>query len=349
MKSFLATTAIVLVMGGAAYAAPVQFNTYQTEMTDIQASSFIGQRVYAVEKDIGDNQTAAAGPEKDWEDIGEINDVVLGRDGNIKAVVLGVGGFLGIGEKNVAVSMNDVKFVRNGENASDYFLVVNTTKDALTKAPSYNTVPETAANTTADPNVTTPAEEQTTAATPDLTKPADTASDQAANTTATNPNVTKPADTAKDQASTTTMTPDDQASTATGTDTQTTASTKTGDSVQSTMDETRTRLARPEITREGYREAQATELTADKLTGARVYGAKDEDVGEINRLVMNDNGQVKLVVLDIGGFLGMGEREIAVTPDELNIVRNDKGDDVRVYIDANKDALKAQPEYKSNE
>jgi len=328
MKSILATTALVLIMGGSAYAAPAQFNSYQSQPSDIQASSFIGQTVYASDTDVPADQKVAAGAEKDWDNIGEINEVVLGRDGAIKAVVLGVGGFLGMGEKNVALSMNDIKFVKNGDGANDYFLVVNSTKEALNNAPAFKTPDEIrAANNAADTTTTT----------------TDTAADTAANT-AVVPDPAKPADTANDQAANKVTTPD---STAADTDTQTTASTKTDNAVQSTMDEARTRLARPEITREGYETAQATELTADKLKGARVYGAKDEDVGEINRIVMNDTGEVKFIVLDIGGFLGIGEREIAVTPDELNIVRNTKGDDLRVYIDANKDVLKAQPEYKA--
>jgi hypothetical protein len=156
----------------------------------------------------------------------------------------------------------------------------------------------------------------------------------------------KPADKTDDQASSTMAKPDDKA--ANDTDTTTTASTKTNDAVQTTMDENRARLTPPTVTRDGYQTAQISELTSDKLEGARVYGPKEEDVGEINKLVMNDNGKgVKLFVLDIGGFLGLGEHQIAVTPNELNIVRNANGDDVRVYIDANKDTLKAQPEYKT--
>ena len=42
MKSFMATTAIVLLMGGSSYAAPAQFNTYQAQASDIDASKFIG-------------------------------------------------------------------------------------------------------------------------------------------------------------------------------------------------------------------------------------------------------------------------------------------------------------------
>ncbi len=46
----------------------------------------------------------------DQEDIGEINDVIVGQTGEVIAVIVGVGGFLGIGEKDVAVSMQALEF-----------------------------------------------------------------------------------------------------------------------------------------------------------------------------------------------------------------------------------------------
>ena len=45
------------------------------------------------------------------EKIGDINEVILGQDGKVEAVVIGVGGFLGLGEHNVAVPFDQVKFV----------------------------------------------------------------------------------------------------------------------------------------------------------------------------------------------------------------------------------------------
>jgi len=379
MKSFLATTAIVLLMGGSAYAAPAQFNSYQSQATDLDASKLIGQTVYASKSDVNADQKVAVDAQKDWDNIGDINELVLDREGAVKAVVLGVGGFLGMGEKNVAVSMKDITFVKTGDGPDDYSLVINATKEALNAAPAYKTPddikaamnaakPVDTTTTAANPGLTTPADDANTTAadttaTTDVAKPADTAAntemkpadtakdqasstttttDKAADNTAANTEMKKPADTAKDQASSTT--PDNSAA---NTDTTTTASTtKDKTAVETTMNENRTPLTPPTVTREGYQAAEVKELTADKLEGARVYGAKDEDVGEINRLVMDDKGQVKLFVLDIGGFLGIGEHQIAVTPQELNIVRNAKGDDIRVYIDANKQALKAQPEYK---
>jgi hypothetical protein len=251
--------------------------------------------------------TVAAGSEKDWDDVGEINEVILGRDGAVKAVVLGVGGFLGIGEKNVAIAMPDVKFVKNGPDVDDYFLVVNANKESLTAAPAYVTAEEkqaAAADTTTPPATTADNTMTDPAADPAMKPAGQTAAENAANTT----------------------------------DTTTTAS---------TSNDARSMLTRPDVTREGYSSVQANELTADKLEGAHVYGPKDEDVGEINRIILSEDGKkIDRVVLDVGGFLGIGEHQIAVTMDELNIVRNADGSDFRVYIDANQANLKALPEFK---
>jgi hypothetical protein len=348
MKRILATTAIALIMTGgtiAGNAFAAQINAYQSQPTDIRASTLIGQTIYATDKTPADS--VVAGAEKDWDNVGEINEVIFGRDGAVKAVVLGVGGFLGMGEKNVAVALDDVKFVKNGDSPDDYFLVVNASKDTLAAAPAFLTAEEkqAAMNNAAPGDATAPA---TTTADNTTALPADstTASDTAANTMAEP--AMKPADsvTAKDSAANTAaepaMKPADQTamdnSAANTTDTTTTAS---------TTNDSRSMLTRPDVVREGYTSIQANELTADKLEGARVYGPKDEDVGEINKIILSEDGKkIDKVVLDIGGFLGIGEHQIAVTMDELNIVRNADGSDFRVYIDANQANLKAQPEFK---
>jgi sporulation protein YlmC with PRC-barrel domain len=51
------------------------------------------------------------------ERVGEISEIIIGKDGKISSVVLGVGGFLGIGEHNVAVPFGQVKFVEEPRRA----------------------------------------------------------------------------------------------------------------------------------------------------------------------------------------------------------------------------------------
>ena len=57
-----------------------------------------------------------------------------------------------------------------------------------------------------------------------------------------------------------------------------------------------------------------------------------------------DGQSIERVVLDIGGFLGLGEHQVAVTLDELQIMRDPDGLN-RAYIDATQAELEAQPEY----
>jgi hypothetical protein len=96
---------------------------------------------------------------------------------------------------------------------------------------------------------------------------------------------------------------------------------------------------------DGFARITPEDLTTEDLTGAPVFGVNDEEVGEIGQLLVTDNGTLDRAVIDVGGFLGLGEREVAVSFDELTIMRMDDGDDVRVYIDASQEALEQQPEY----
>jgi sporulation protein YlmC with PRC-barrel domain len=66
--------------------------------------------------------------------IGDIKDLLVDKDGKIGAAIVGVGGFLGAGEKNVAVPFNSLKLSDKGGKR---YLVMDTTKEALEKAPGY--------------------------------------------------------------------------------------------------------------------------------------------------------------------------------------------------------------------
>jgi sporulation protein YlmC with PRC-barrel domain len=88
--------------------------------------------------------------------IGEIMDVLVDRDGKVTALIVGVGGFLGAGEKDVAVPFNSVRATTKDNNK--YYLVMNSTKDALKSAPGFKYdrnamtwLPENAPATTGSP------------------------------------------------------------------------------------------------------------------------------------------------------------------------------------------------------
>lgn len=284
MKRIIATTAMTLMLSTSAFAAAhtTTLSPYTMEQQgDIYASEFIGMRVYAAETDYDSfnaDTMVEAGAEQEWDDIGEINDVILGRDGSVKAVIIGVGGFIGIGEKDVAVEMSSIKMVNEKDDEGDFFLVVNTNKEALTEFEAYS---------------------RTSAM--EMEAKAETEAEMVE---------------ARAEAT-----------------------------AESMMDGDREMFMAPEITRDGYGVASMEDLTTEDLTGARLYGTKDEDIGEINSLIVDDSGQITRAILDIGGFLGLGEHQISVTLDELSILREADGTDFRVFIDATKEQLEAQPEY----
>lgn len=57
-----------------------------------------------------------------------------------------------------------------------------------------------------------------------------------------------------------------------------------------------------------------------KLIGLGVYNEANEKLGDINELILDKSGKVNAVVIGVGGFLGMGEHDIAVSMDKLKFV-----------------------------
>jgi sporulation protein YlmC with PRC-barrel domain len=67
--------------------------------------------------------------------IGEIMDVLVDRQGKVSALIIGVGGFLGAGEKDVAVPFTAVQVTNKNNNK--WYLVMSATKDELKNAPGF--------------------------------------------------------------------------------------------------------------------------------------------------------------------------------------------------------------------
>ena len=97
----------------------------QDANTLLAKGELIGQTVYAADK----------------EKIGSISDLILGKDGRtVEGFVIGVGGFLGIGEKSVALQMDRLHIQRNGNGHVQ--LTMDVKKDELANAPSFKSKAE---------------------------------------------------------------------------------------------------------------------------------------------------------------------------------------------------------------
>jgi sporulation protein YlmC with PRC-barrel domain len=59
---------------------------------------------------------------------------------------------------------------------------------------------------------------------------------------------------------------------------------------------------------------------ASKLMGLDVYNDNNEKLGDVNEIILDKSGKVAAVVIGVGGFLGMGEHDVAVSMDKLKFI-----------------------------
>ena len=93
---------------------------YAANPADTRATKLIGRTVYNLNN----------------ESIGEVNDLIIDNGKTIKAIMVGVGGFLGMGERNVAIAPASIVISELGDGNAR--LVVNTTREDLKKAQAFN-------------------------------------------------------------------------------------------------------------------------------------------------------------------------------------------------------------------
>ena len=84
---------------------------------------------------------------------------------------------------------------------------------------------------------------------------------------------------------------------------------------------------------------------ASEVIGMAVHNRAGERIGEIDDVLADGSGRVMAAVVGVGGFLGMGERKVAVTFRSFEMTREANGNP-RVTVDLTKAALQAAPEYK---
>jgi len=272
IRKLLATTAITAMMSVGALAA----NTAAPVKSDGDAKVYSGSALFVPDKDTmpmsGSNgyfeaaagqilastligKTVHYGFGDEAESVGEVNDVVMGHNGAAQAVVIGVGGFLGVTEKDVAVSFERVNWVdRDGEK----WLMINATKEELEAAPAFD---RTA-----------------------IWSPRDTVAGLAES------------------------------------------------------------MKRETVSRDSMTTVDQSGVSAETLIGSAVYGSKDESVGEIGDVLVSSDGRVDAFIIDIGGFLGIGEKPVALGSEKLGIMKDADGN-MRVYTTVTAEQLEAYPAF----
>jgi sporulation protein YlmC with PRC-barrel domain len=92
-------------------------------------------------------------------------------------------------------------------------------------------------------------------------------------------------------------------------------------------------------------EQTADEWRSTKLVGLNVYNDADEKIGDINDLILGSDGRITSAVIGVGGFLGMGEKLVAVPFSDLKFGRDANGN-ARVSLASTKEALEKAPDFK---
>jgi sporulation protein YlmC with PRC-barrel domain len=101
-------------------------------------------------------------------------------------------------------------------------------------------------------------------------------------------------------------------------------------------------FAQDNTTATGTVMASPSAVDTAKLIGRNIVNANGDTVGEIDSVVIDQSGKVRYVIVGVGGFLGIGKKDVALAWDELTISENGE----KVTTTATKDQLAALPEHK---
>lgn len=93
----------------------------------------------------------------------------------------------------------------------------------------------------------------------------------------------------------------------------------------------------------------ANSFRAENLIGAELKTRSgDETIGPVTDLIIDENGKIAAVIVEVGGFLGLGEKNVAISWDAIERRSNQQDADTSFRVDATKEALQDAPEYKSD-
>ncbi len=233
------------------------------------------------------------------EEIGNVADVLVDQDGTIRGVIVGIGGFLGIGEREVVIGLDQLDFARDADDPETLVILAGLDAQMLEEAPEFDR-----------------------AAFQDRTAMTDTEQDDPGMGLADR-------DTAGQDAERDDMMAESQPAHEAG---------------EEQWRQAREMFTPPDFEREGFERAEAVGFSVDVLLGADVYDLADENIGNVDDVIVDSQGEMEYVVIDIGGFLGIGAHTVALGFDEVTLL-HDGADELRIYVDATEDQLRDMPEY----
>ena len=101
------------------------------------------------------------------------------------------------------------------------------------------------------------------------------------------------------------------------------------------------------LNRDGLADFDETQLTADELTGTQVYGTNDEHIGGISDLALNEDGSIDALIIDFGGFLGIGTKPVAVAFENLEFLA-DPNNNRSLVLPITREQMEAAPAFNAD-
>jgi sporulation protein YlmC with PRC-barrel domain len=94
-----------------------------------------------------------------------------------------------------------------------------------------------------------------------------------------------------------------------------------------------------------FANVQPNELMTSNLIDLDVYNHANEKIGEIEDMILDNNKTARAIVIGVGGFLGIGERHVAVEPSAVQVARDNNGN-WRAVVNATREQLRTAPEFR---
>lgn len=243
---------------------------------EIQVSTLIDKRIFMAGEPAEDGSATqneqndatadgdmAAGVSEipdNWQMVGDIDDLIVTEDGEVQALLVDAGGFLGMGETERRIGIQDVRFVPDTDDEGDYYVVFAGNRATFEELGTY-----------------------------DQTRAED----------------------------------------------------------EGWMRASQNEEMARELDQSPQRQQEPVEwgaVTTDEVLGAAVYGEDGEWIGDLSELNVTGDGEVTGVILDVGGFLGIGEKSVELPMDQVEL-RRTEGDEIRAYVSATQEELEAMEEW----
>lgn len=199
-----------------------------------------------------------------WQMVGDIDDLVVTTDGELRALLVDAGGFLGIGQTDREIRIENIRFVQDSDDEGMFYVVYTGDPLKFQEQRSY------------DPTIAR--SEGTMRASEDAR-------------------------------------------------------------LAGWIDESPQRQEEP---------VDWSNLTTEDVLGAAVYGSNNEWIGDLSELHLADDGQVEGAIIDVGGFLGIGEKPVEMALDQVEVRRAATGQ-IRAYVSATEEELEELPTWRNSE